>query len=65
VGTAGQRESRHGGKSTAPTAWPHRAAREREGVSALRLAPTGGARLSGTGGARARMHARAGLAPKY
>jgi hypothetical protein len=35
--------------------------REREGVSALRLAPTGGARLSGTQGARAGLRARAGL----
>jgi hypothetical protein len=35
------------------TAQPHRAAREREGVSALVLASTGGARLSGTKGARA------------
>jgi hypothetical protein len=42
------------GKRTAPTTRRHRAAREREGVSALGLAPTGGARLSGTEGARAR-----------
>jgi hypothetical protein len=35
-----------------PTARPHRAAREREGVSTFELVPTSGARLSGTEGAR-------------
>jgi hypothetical protein len=38
------------GKRTTPTARPHKA--EREGVSALGLAPTGRARLSGTERAR-------------
>jgi hypothetical protein len=51
VGTARQRESGRGGR-TAPTTRPQSS--EREGVSALGLAPTGGARLSGTEGARAR-----------
>jgi hypothetical protein len=41
------------GKRTVPIARPHRAARERERVIALELAPTGGVRLLGTEGARA------------
>jgi hypothetical protein len=45
-----------GGKRMAPTALAHRA--EREGEGALRLAPTGGAHLSGTGGARAQARTR-------
>jgi hypothetical protein len=48
------------GKRTAPTAWPDRAARERERgrVSALGFASTGGARLSDTKGAWAQACAR-------
>jgi hypothetical protein len=48
-----ERERERGGKRTVPTARPHREARGRGGVSALGLAPTGGARLSGTECARA------------
>jgi hypothetical protein len=44
-------------RELAPTGLAHGA--EREGEGALRLAPTGGARLSGTGGALARACARA------
>jgi hypothetical protein len=49
------------GERTAPTARPHRAAREREGVSAHGLTSIGEARLSDTKGARARAHAQAGF----
>jgi hypothetical protein len=63
---AGQSERERGRvRETAPTGRPHRAVRERErgDVSALRFAPTGGARLSGTGVARARAgRARVGWA---
>jgi hypothetical protein len=56
-----EREWAHA-REPAPTGRPHGAAREREGgVSALRLAPTGGARPSDTGGARARPRGWAGL----
>jgi hypothetical protein len=52
VGSVRQRErARACGKETAPTGWPHRAAREREGERACGLAPTGGTCLSGTEGA--------------
>jgi hypothetical protein len=62
VGTAGQRErERARARETAPTARPHRAARERGGVSVLGLAPTGGTRLSDTGGVQAWARAGAGL----
>jgi hypothetical protein len=59
VGTTGQREGeRAHARETAPTGRPHSAAREREReeASALKFAPTGGARLSGIG---ARGHGRA------
>jgi hypothetical protein len=59
VGTAGQREGAGAGKRTAPIALAHGA--EREGEGALRLAPTDGACLSGTGGTRALASAQAGL----
>jgi hypothetical protein len=54
VGTAGQREGEwvHA-REPAPTGLAHGAARERGGERARWLAPTGGARLSGTGGAGA------------
>jgi hypothetical protein len=48
---------------TAPTSLAHGAARERGGERARWLAPTGGARLSGIGGARARAQAQAGSGP--
>jgi hypothetical protein len=41
------------GERVVPTARPHGATREREGVNTLGLAPTGEACLSGTEGARA------------
>jgi hypothetical protein len=47
-----ERERAHA-REPASTGRPHSAARERGEVSALRFAPTGGARLSGTGCARA------------
>jgi hypothetical protein len=60
VGTARQSEREQARvRETAPTGRPHREARERGGeVSALRSTPIGGARLSGTEGARARARAR-------
>jgi hypothetical protein len=58
VGTAGQREGEWAhAREPALTGLAHGVARERErggGMRARWLAPTGGARLSGTGGARAR-----------
>jgi hypothetical protein len=52
VGTTGHREREDaGGKERGRQLGPTEQ-REREGVSALGLAPTGGARLSGTEGAR-------------
>jgi hypothetical protein len=53
VGTTGQRESRHRGRERRRQLDPTEQ-RESKGVSALGLAPTGGARLSGTKGALAR-----------
>jgi hypothetical protein len=53
VGTAEQRESGRTCERTTPTSLAHRAAIERGGERARWLAPTGGARLSGTGGAQA------------
>jgi hypothetical protein len=55
VGTEGQRErvGAWGGKNGADSSAPQSSEREREGVSTLGLAPIGGARLSGTEGARA------------
>jgi hypothetical protein len=60
VGTAGQRERAGACKGTsADKSAPQHSERERGEVSALTFAPTGGARLSATRGARAR--AGAGL----
>jgi hypothetical protein len=63
VGTTGQREGEWAhAREPAPTGRPHGAARERErGERVCWLAPTGGARLSDTGGTRARPRTRAGL----
>jgi hypothetical protein len=57
VGTVGQRErERAHAREPTPIGRPHSVERERgrEEVSTLRFAPTGGARLSDTGGAQAR-----------
>jgi hypothetical protein len=64
VGTAGQREGEWAHtREPASTGLAHGAARERGREGALRLAPTGGARLSDTRGAQA--WARAGAGPTW
>jgi hypothetical protein len=61
MGSAGQREKQaHEREEWHRQTWPT-GQREREGERARRLAPTGGTRLSGTEGARARARAQAGL----
>ena len=60
--TAGQREGeRVRERELTPTGLAHGIERERGRERALRFAPTGGTRLSGRGGARARARAGAGL----
>jgi hypothetical protein len=57
-GRRGRERERVRAREIASTARPHRAARERGGVSTLGLVPTGGTRLLDAGGARARVRAR-------